>query len=118
MRTTSDLVTVVDTSGSMCESLGQHYYGGNDEKAETKQRRKMAVATRLRDNQITGRRYFFYRPRLCGTVDWKRSSAPAQLRSCSCGSTAVEEKADGLVTRYRCADCLTSLGDITMGHEP
>jgi hypothetical protein len=51
-------------------------------------------------------------------VDWKRSSAPAQLKECSCGSTAVEELADGLVTRYRCADCETSLGDITMGHEP
>jgi len=51
-------------------------------------------------------------------VDWKRSSAPAQLQECSCGSTAVEEKADGLVTLYRCADCGDSLGDITMGHEP
>ena len=51
-------------------------------------------------------------------MDWKRSSAPAQLKECSCGSTAVEELADGLVTRYRYADCETSLGDITMGHEP
>jgi hypothetical protein len=54
----------------------------------------------------------------CRTVQWKRSSAPSQLNACSCGSDAVEEKADGLVTLYRCADCHTVLGDITMGHEP
>lgn len=51
-------------------------------------------------------------------MQWKRSSAPSQLNACSCGSDAVEEKADGLVTLYRCADCHTVLGDITMGHEP
>jgi len=74
--------------------------------------------TRTIDNETTGLQYFFARRPPCRGVDWKRSSAPAQLQECSCGSTAVEEKADGLVTRYRCADCGDSLGDITMGHEP
>jgi hypothetical protein len=30
----------------------------------------------------------------------------------------VEKLADGLVTRYRCGECHTELGDLTMGHEP
>lgn len=51
-------------------------------------------------------------------MEWKPSAPPAQLKSCDCGSDDVEEKPDGLVRLFRCADCKTSLGDITMGHEP
>ncbi len=55
---------------------------------------------------------------LVPVMNWKPSAAPSQLNSCDCGSDDVEERPDGLVTAYRCADCGTSLGDITMGHEP
>jgi predicted SprT family Zn-dependent metalloprotease len=51
-------------------------------------------------------------------MNWKSSAAPSQLNSCECGSEDVEERPDGLVTQYRCADCGSSLGDITIGHEP
>ncbi len=51
-------------------------------------------------------------------MDWKRTRAPAQLHSCSCGSTTVEVKPDGLVKLYRCHACQNILGDLTMGHEP
>lgn len=51
-------------------------------------------------------------------MEWKRSAAPSAINACSCGSSAVEELADGLVRRYRCAECHSGLGDMTMGHEP
>jgi hypothetical protein len=51
-------------------------------------------------------------------MNWKPTATPSQLKSCDCGSDAVEEKPDGLVRLYRCADCGATLGDITMGHEP
>lgn len=60
----------------------------------------------------------FTHPVLESRMNWKPSAAPSQLNSCDCGSESVEEKPDGLVTLYRCADCGTSLGDITIGHEP
>jgi hypothetical protein len=52
------------------------------------------------------------------TMEWSKAATPSQLKSCGCGSDSVEMKADGLVKHYRCAECLSSLGDITMGHEP
>lgn len=51
-------------------------------------------------------------------MEWKRTSAPSQLMACDCGSTVVEEKPDGLVRLYRCADCQSTLGDLMIGHEP
>ena len=51
-------------------------------------------------------------------MEWARCKPPSQIHSCECGSTVVEELADGLVRRYRCAECETGLGDVTMGHEP
>ncbi|MFC7073321.1 hypothetical protein ACFQJ7_01090 [Halovenus rubra] len=51
-------------------------------------------------------------------MEWKRVTPPSQLRSCSCGCDYVDEKPDGLVKLYRCSDCHTILGDLTMGHEP
>jgi hypothetical protein len=51
-------------------------------------------------------------------MEWTRCKPPSQINSCSCGSTVVEELADGLVRRYRCAECQSGLGDVTMGHEP
>lgn len=51
-------------------------------------------------------------------MEWYTSAAPAALQACECGSDAVEKKPDGLVRLYRCADCKTLLGDLTMGHEP
>ena len=51
-------------------------------------------------------------------MEWKVSAAPAQLKSCDCGADAVEKKPDGLVKLYRCAECKSILGDLTMGHEP
>lgn len=51
-------------------------------------------------------------------MEWKRTQAPSQVHDCDCGGDAVEELADGLVRRYRCAECHTGLGDVTMGHEP
>jgi hypothetical protein len=51
-------------------------------------------------------------------MSWKPVPAPPILDSCDCGSESVETQSDGLVKRYRCADCNTFLGDITMGHEP
>jgi hypothetical protein len=52
------------------------------------------------------------------TMEWTRCKPPSQVNACDCGSDVVEELADGLVTRYRCGDCHTNLGDLTMGHEP
>lgn len=51
-------------------------------------------------------------------MEWNKRQPPAQLQSCDCGATAVEERPDGLVRAYRCAKCHASLGDITIGHEP
>jgi transcription initiation factor TFIIIB Brf1 subunit/transcription initiation factor TFIIB len=51
-------------------------------------------------------------------MEWRPAVAPAILNACDCGSDDVEKKPDGLVKLYRCADCGTVLGDITMGHEP
>jgi len=51
-------------------------------------------------------------------MEWKPAPAPAMLKDCSCGSDDVEQKPDGLVKLYRCAACGTTLGDLTMGHEP
>jgi len=51
-------------------------------------------------------------------MEWKRTAAPTTLMSCDCGCDAVEQRADGLVRLYRCAGCQSSLGDITIGHEP
>lgn len=51
-------------------------------------------------------------------MNWKRCSPPSQLNSCDCGSDVVELSSDGIVREYRCGDCHTSLGDITIGHEP
>lgn len=51
-------------------------------------------------------------------MEWTTTSPPPGLNSCDCGSTAVEERPDGLVRLYRCADCHNILGDMTMGHEP
>jgi len=51
-------------------------------------------------------------------MEWTPTAAPAQLNACDCGSDDVEERPDGLVRLYRCAECHTTLGDIVMGHEP
>jgi hypothetical protein len=51
-------------------------------------------------------------------MEWSKTAAPSQLNACDCGDGTVEMRADGLVKHYRCAGCLTALGDITMGHEP
>lgn len=51
-------------------------------------------------------------------MNWSRCKPPSQVHACECGSDIVEKMADGLVTRYRCGDCQTGLGDLTMGHEP
>lgn len=51
-------------------------------------------------------------------MQWASSVRPSQLRSCECKSEAVEQRPDGIVRLYRCAECHTILGDIAMGHEP
>jgi hypothetical protein len=51
-------------------------------------------------------------------MEWTPTSAPAMLNACDCGSDDVEVRPDGLVKLYRCADCESALGDLTMGHEP
>lgn len=51
-------------------------------------------------------------------MEWKRVTPPAQLQDCVCGCEYVEKKPDGLVKLYRCWECQTILGDLTMGHEP
>jgi len=51
-------------------------------------------------------------------MQWEPSAAPAALKACDCGSDRVEKKPDGLVKLFRCANCETVLGDLTMGHEP
>lgn len=51
-------------------------------------------------------------------MEWTRVPRPSQLADCGCGSEIVEEKPDGLVRLYRCGECGTILGDLTMGHEP
>lgn len=51
-------------------------------------------------------------------VEWNRVPTPKTLNDCSCGSKKVEEQPDGLVRKYRCYNCKTFLGDITIGHEP
>jgi hypothetical protein len=51
-------------------------------------------------------------------MEWRRSSTPARINECGCGSTSVEVRADGIVRHYRCAACLSPLGDLTMGPEP
>lgn len=51
-------------------------------------------------------------------MEWSRAPQPSQIDDCDCGSDDVEEKPDGLVRLYRCRECHTILGDLTMGHEP
>jgi predicted SprT family Zn-dependent metalloprotease len=51
-------------------------------------------------------------------MEWTRTSAPSIVNACECGSDKVEVRPDGLVKLYRCAECHTSLGDLTMGREP
>jgi hypothetical protein len=51
-------------------------------------------------------------------MEWTPTATPAMLNACDCGSDSVEVRPDGLVKLYRCADCESILGDITMGHEP
>jgi hypothetical protein len=76
------------------------------------------VITPLARDKLSEGDTVFTRRTLVGIMEWTPTAAPAMLNACDCGSDSVEVRPDGLVKLYRCADCESILGDITMGHEP